>query len=85
MAEWIKKNEIGWIAIERSAAPGDFAHNRVLREMLQSGLLGASLVLSVHSERGRDEDLDLYALPAVHAIPTASDEIFLELKPSHQF
>jgi Dolichyl-phosphate-mannose-protein mannosyltransferase len=81
MAEWIKKNEIGWIIVTRSGSPNEFAHTRILREALQSSLLQASLAFSVHNSRG--EDLDLYALPAVNTLPSPTDDIFSELKPSH--
>ena len=63
MANWIKKNEIGWIIIEKSTEADDLPASRMLRQALRSGLLDASLVMSVHSARGQGEDLNYMLFP----------------------
>jgi hypothetical protein len=82
MAKWIRENQIGWIVIQGPRNP--FPHNRVLKAALAANLLDAHLVAVVPNRRDHGSELRLYALPAVDTAPRPSDEIFAELKPSHQ-
>jgi 4-amino-4-deoxy-L-arabinose transferase-like glycosyltransferase len=80
MAQWIKDNAIGWIAIDTDAAHPEFPHNALLKNVLDNGLLSARLVDTVTHGSGM---MQLYALPAVSATPAMSDSLRAALAPGH--
>lgn len=80
MAQWIKDNAIGWIVIDTDTSHPEFPHNVLLKNALDNGLLSARLVDNVTHDSGA---MQLYALPAVSAIPVMSESLRAALAPGH--